>query len=45
MRAGPQAVADFQGMLNSAAGASRSAPSPEIGPRVPGNFYKTEEES
>jgi hypothetical protein len=28
-----------------ASGASRNAPSPEIGPQVPGNFYKTEEES
>ena len=45
LRAGPQAVADYERMLKSAAGASRSAPSPEIGPRVPGNFYKTEEES
>lgn len=45
VRAGPQAVADYERMLKSAAGASRSAPSPEIGPRVPGNFYKTEEES
>jgi hypothetical protein len=26
-------------------GAARSAPPEDIGPRVPGNFYKTEEES
>jgi len=44
VRAGPQAVADYERMLKSAV-FSRSAPSPEIGPRVPGNFYKTEEES
>lgn len=44
LRAGPQAVADYERMLK-ASGASRAAPSPEIGPRVPGNFYKTEEES
>lgn len=43
LRAGPQAVADFERMLK-AAGASRSAPSEEIGPRVPGNFYRTEDE-
>ena len=44
LRAGPQAVADFERMLQKA-GASRSAPLDDIGPRVPGNFYKTEEES
>jgi hypothetical protein len=42
-RAGPQAMADYERMLQKAAGA-RSAPSEEIGPRVPGNFYKTETE-
>lgn len=44
VRAGPQAVADYDRMLK-AAGASRAAPSEDIGPRVPGNFYKSEEES
>jgi len=44
VRAGPQAVADYERMLQ-ASGASRDAPSADIGPRVPGNFYKTEEES
>lgn len=42
-RAGPQAVADYDRMLTGA-GTSRAAPSEEIGPRVPGNFYKTEQE-
>lgn len=27
-----------------AAGAARSAPSEDVGPRVPGNFYRTEDE-
>jgi hypothetical protein len=44
LRAGPQAIADYERMLK-AAGISRRAPSEDIGPRVPGNFYKTEEES
>ena len=44
VRAGPQAVEDYERMLK-ASGAARSAPSPDIGPRVPGNFFKTEEES
>ena len=43
LRAGPQAVADFERMIKAAA-ASRSAPSEDIGPRVPGNFYRTEDE-
>lgn len=43
-RAGPQAVADYERMLK-AAGAARGAPSEDVGPRVPGNFYKTEEET
>lgn len=43
-RAGPQAVADYERMLKSNA-ASRGAPSEDVGPRVPGNFYKTEDES
>src|SRR5919197_1149423 len=43
-RNGPQAVADFERMLQKA-GAARSAPSEDIGPRIPGNFYKTEDES
>lgn len=42
-RAGPQAVADYERMLK-AAGAARAAPSEDVGPRVPGNFYRTEEE-
>jgi hypothetical protein len=44
VRNGPQAIADFERMLQKA-GALRAAPSDDIGPRVPGNFYKTEEES
>ncbi len=44
VRAGPQAVADYERMLKRS-GASRNAPSADVGPRVPGNFYKTEEES
>ena len=44
LRAGPQALADYERMLQKA-GAARSAPSEDIGPRVPGNFYRTEEES
>ncbi|MBI4473129.1 MAG: hypothetical protein HY646_10700 [Acidobacteria bacterium] len=44
LRAGPQAVADYERMLLKS-GAARSAPSEDMGPRVPGNFYKTEEES
>jgi hypothetical protein len=43
-RAGPQAVADYQRMLE-ANKAARSAPTEDIGPRIPGNFYKTEDES
>lgn len=43
-RAGPQAVADYERMLKGA-GASRGAPSEDVGPRVPGNFYRTEDES
>src|SRR3990170_5245529 len=44
VRAGPQAVADYERMLKGS-GASRNAPSADVGPRVPGNFYKTEDES
>ena len=44
MKAGPQAVADFQRMLK-AAGSSRNAPSEDVGPRIPGTFDRTEEES
>jgi hypothetical protein len=43
-RAGPQAVADYQRMLE-ANKASRAAPAEEVGPRIPGNFYRTEDES
>jgi hypothetical protein len=43
-RAGPQAVADYQRMLE-ANKAARAAPTEDIGPRIPGNFYKTEGES
>jgi hypothetical protein len=42
-RAGPQAVADYAAMIERAGG-RRAAPSPDVAPRVPGNFYKTEEE-
>ena len=43
-RAGPQAVEDYRRMIKNAGG-RREAPSPDVAPRVPGNFYKTEEES
>ena len=43
-RNGPQAVADFERMLQRT-GALRAAPSDDVGPRIPGNFYKTEAES
>ncbi|OLD22969.1 MAG: hypothetical protein AUI91_00380 [Acidobacteria bacterium 13_1_40CM_3_56_11] len=43
-RNGPQAVADFERMLQRT-GALRTAPSDDVGPRIPGNFYKTEAES
>ena len=43
-RAGPQAVEDYARMLE-AAGSRRAAPSEDVAPRVPGNFYKTEEEA
>jgi len=43
VRAGPQAVEDYKRML-AANAAKRAAPSPDIAPRVPGNFYKTEDE-
>lgn len=43
-RAGPQAVADYQRML-AANKAARAAPSEDVGPRIPGNYYKTQEES
>lgn len=42
-RAGPQAVADYQRMLE-ANKAARAAPSEDVGPRIPGNFYRTEDE-
>ncbi len=44
VRNGPQAVADFERMLQKA-GAVRGAPSEDVGPRIPGNFYTTDEES
>lgn len=44
VRSGPQAVADYERMLRKTS-AFRNAPSEDVGPRVPGNFYKTEEES
>jgi hypothetical protein len=44
LRAGPQAVRDYERMLQKS-GPARNAPSEDVGPRVPGNFYKTEEES
>jgi hypothetical protein len=43
-RNGPQAIADYQRMLE-ANKAARTAPSEDVGPRIPGNFYKTEGES
>jgi hypothetical protein len=43
-RNGPQAVADYERVIE-ATKASRTAPSDEIGPRIPGNYYKTEDES
>ncbi len=43
-RAGGQAVADYERMLKARA-ASRKAPFEDMGPRVPGNFYLTNEES
>jgi len=43
VRAGPQAVSDYEAMLE-ANKAKRAAPSEDVAPRVPGNFYKTEEE-
>ena len=42
-RAGPQAVTDYQGMIERNK-AKRAPPSEDVAPRVPGNFYKTEEE-
>ena len=43
-RAGRQAVADYQRMLE-ANKAARAAPSEDVGPRIPGNYYKTEDEA
>ncbi len=43
-RNGPQAVRDYERMIE-ATKASRTAPSEEIGPRIPGNYYRTEDES
>ena len=43
-RNGPQALADYQRMLE-ANKAARTAPSEDVGPRIPGNYYKTEGES
>jgi hypothetical protein len=43
-RNGPQALADYQRMLE-ANKAARAAPSEDVGPRIPGNFYKSEGES
>lgn len=43
-RAGPQAVADYERMLEGSK-AARAAPSEDIGPRIPGNYYKTKKES
>jgi len=42
-RNGPQAVADYQRMIE-ATKASRTAPSEDVGPRIPGNYYRTEDE-
>jgi hypothetical protein len=38
-RNGPQALADYERMLE-ANKAARAAPSEDVGPRIPGNFYK-----
>ena len=43
-RNGPQAVADYERMIE-ATKAGRTAPSEDVGPRIPGNYYKTEDES
>lgn len=43
-RAGPQAIADYERMLQANKGA-RAAPSEDVGPRIPGNYYRTEDES
>lgn len=43
-RNGPQAVADYERMVE-ATKAARVAPSEEVGPRIPGNYYRTEDES
>jgi len=43
-RNGPQAPADYARAIE-ATKASRAAPSEDVGPRVPGNYYKTEGES
>lgn len=43
-RAGPQAIADYQRMLDGNK-ASRAAPSEDVGPRIPGNFYKADGEA
>jgi len=40
-RNGPQAVADYQRMLERNK-AAREAPSEDVGPRVPGNYYEPE---
>ena len=43
-RNGPRAVAEYQRMLEANI-AARAAPSDDVGPRIPGNYYKTENES
>lgn len=43
VRSGPQALADYDRMI-AANAAARRPPSEDIGPRVPGNFYRTQEE-
>ena len=42
-RNGPQAVEDFDRLIKKQA-AQRAAPSEDVAPRIPGSFYKTEEE-
>ena len=44
-RNGPQAVADFERMLQRRCALRTALSDDDVGPRIPGNFYKTEAES